>query len=126
MWGLCDFTVRLVAELVHNSPVRNSYHEVCGWYFNGTIAKILVIVRDMMIQLANPDREVWMTKKEWQVIADLPDQINDAKDCLLNEGIASGPFEGALRTHLSGLAEAVADEALEPTVFGTRGYEEVS
>jgi hypothetical protein len=125
MWGLCDFTQPLIARLVHESPFRDHYDDKWGWYFNGTIAKILVLVRDMMIQLSNPQRDVVMTDREWEIIAKLPDQVFEQKECFLNEHMMEDWFGERAARHLCQLAEAVGDEAMEPTFCGIRGYEEV-
>jgi general transcription factor 3C polypeptide 5 (transcription factor C subunit 1) len=117
MWQLCDFTHPLLHNLVHNSSVRPTYDATFGWYFPGTLAKIVVITRDMMIQLANPGRAVQMREQDYELLANLPDQVMDPKDCLLDPAVYG--------EHVCRLAEAIGDEAKLPTVLGARGYEEV-
>ncbi|KAK3057628.1 tau 95 subunit of transcription factor TFIIIC [Extremus antarcticus] len=117
MFQLCDFTQPLLHRLVHESPVRAKADQKLGWYFNGTIAKIIVIFRDMLIQLANPDRETKMTDEDYEVLANLPDQVTALKECLLDPEHYG--------THIRSLAEAIGDEAVYPTYTSIRGYEEV-
>ncbi|KAK5166533.1 tau 95 subunit of transcription factor TFIIIC [Saxophila tyrrhenica] len=115
MWQLCDFTQPLLQRLVHDSPVRPVCHRRYGWYYNGTIAKILVIVRDMMVQLSNPGRYGNLTDKDYEVLLKLPDQVEEAMECHLEH------WHGE---HLVRLAEAIGAEAVSATYQGIRGYEE--
>jgi general transcription factor 3C polypeptide 5 (transcription factor C subunit 1) len=117
MWQLCDFTHPILARLVNDSPIRDQYNDRYGWYYTGTIAKILVITRDMMVQLTTPNRKQRMTDAEYEFLAKLPDNAKTVAE-YIQRAVEYEP-------HIQKLAEAIGDEAVSPTYMGVRGYEEV-
>ena len=82
-WQLCDLTDPMLQQLVHNDEVRSDCDaKLCGWYYNGTITKILVIMRDKMHRLMQGEPP--LTEEEYAVLAALPCKIDEGADCSLD------------------------------------------
>ncbi|KAK3696354.1 tau 95 subunit of transcription factor TFIIIC [Vermiconidia calcicola] len=116
MWQLCDLTDPTLQQLVRTADVRSQYDRQWGWYGNGTIAKICIIMRDKMIQLASNNPKT--KESEYMFLANLKNNVKEAKECYLDH-TSHGK-------HLCDLAEAIGDEAIFGTVTKLRGYEEVA
>ena len=117
VWAACDLTEPLIARLVNISNLRVTYDDVWGWYFNGTLAKILVITKEKMMALSSPARKDNLSDEEYEALAGLPDEIKRDGQCKLDPG--------KWRKRVRDMAIAMEDEALRPTFGGIRGYEEV-
>lgn len=116
-WQLCDLTEPLIQRIVQTENIRPHFDAKWGWYYNGTMAKIMVITREKMIALANPGRKEELGEEEYEVLANLPDVVRNAVECHLDRSTWA--------KHVCKLAEAIGDEAVEPTFMGIRGYDEV-
>jgi general transcription factor 3C polypeptide 5 (transcription factor C subunit 1) len=116
-WPLCDLTEPLVQRIVGTENIRSECDSKWGWFYNGTIAKVIVVMREKMIALANPGRKDNLTEEEYGILADLPDEVKKTEDYYLDSEVYP--------KHVCKLAEAIGDEAMNPTFMGIRGYEEV-
>ena len=114
MWQLCDLTDPLLQSLVNTNDIRSKCDSTgWGWYQNGTVAKICVIMRDKMIRLAKQERV--MSEDKYAILANLPNEVRRASECYLDQT--------QYGRHISQLAEAIGDEAVTGTVTKFRGYE---
>ncbi|KAK3698062.1 tau 95 subunit of transcription factor TFIIIC [Vermiconidia calcicola] len=116
MWQLCDLTDPTLQHLVQTTDVRSEYNKQWGWYGNGTIAKICIVMRDKMIQLASNNPKT--KESEYMFLANLKNDVKEARECYLDHTQHG--------KHLCDLAEAIGDEAIFGTVTKLRGYEEVA
>lgn len=113
-WQLCDLTDVTLQSLVDTDDIRAKCDSnAWGWYRNGTVAKICVILRDKMLRLAKQEPKV--AEERYEILANLPNDVTTAVQCYLDSE--------QYGRHTSSLAEAIGDEAMTGTVTKFRGYE---
>ena len=110
-WQLCDVKDPALINLIQTKDIRDCCDcENWGWYQNGTLTKIRVIMHDKMKRLA---RGVPLpTANQYQIVAALPDRISTDTRCELKR-----------ETHgliLYELAKEIRKEALTGASFGPR------
>ena len=137
-WQLCDLTDPVLRDLVYRDNYRTECDlELWGWYHNGTLAKIRVILKDKLMRLVN--KEALLSDEEYGVIASLPDEIEQASDCRIDpllhgdevKALCDAVGQEAMRTHPDTNEakgnrvsfDATADDELEVDESGAVGEE---
>lgn len=106
-WQLCDFSEPQLASLLNTDEVREACDEnKFGWYFNGTIAKIRVILLEQLGDIVNGDSQ--STEDDHKVLAALPNRID--------VGVES-KTDFSQSPHLRQLVRSVEKEAKGPRKF---------
>lgn len=115
-YQLCDITDPVMAPVVH-TPVFRSREEgyggsSCGWYYNGTMAKLKVLMSDKLKRMMSPDTA--LDERVYAAVATLPEKIEEGTSCEVDAGIygAEGRALGTLvkkeALRLAGLRSAGA------------------
>jgi len=75
VWQLCDIADPLIAGVLNTSNIRTECDvKNCGWYYNGTIAKAQVIMRDKIVQMQN---ERPINDADYVRVIEFPDIIDE-------------------------------------------------
>jgi general transcription factor 3C polypeptide 5 (transcription factor C subunit 1) len=113
-WQLCDLTDPTLQHIVQTDDIRAECElEQWGWYHNGTIAKIRVILRDKMMRIANNQEQV--PDEGYMALAtQLPNHIKEVSDC---DASLFGD-----KIHLRTMCSAIARDAVYRNRETTNGY----
>ena len=104
VWQLCDLTDPTLQHIVQTAEIRDECEiEQWGWYHNGTIAKIRVILRDKMMRIAKGEEP--LPEEDYMALATLlPSHVKGVTDC------EASLFEG--KVHLRVMCTAIARDAV--------------
>ncbi|EMC93914.1 hypothetical protein BAUCODRAFT_141325 [Baudoinia panamericana UAMH 10762] len=73
MWQVCDVTEPLLHRLLQTDDVRTECDaHINGWYKGGTMAKVRIIMRDMILCTHNGEEQ---SEELYQMLAELPDEL---------------------------------------------------
>ena len=113
-WQLCDLTDPTLQHIIQTDDIRTDCElEQWGWYHNGTIAKIRVILRDKMMRIANSQDPV--PEEDYMALATLlPNHIKDVSEC---DASLFGD-----RMHLRTMCSAIARDAVYRNRETMNGY----
>ncbi|WPG98416.1 Hypothetical protein R9X50_00120600 [Acrodontium crateriforme] len=88
-WQICDITDPGLASLINSERIRIECDAAgWGWYHNGTMAKLRVIMKDKIRRLLNGNET--LTEKEYDYIKKFPDVVrkrSELEETLLDEKV---------------------------------------
>ena len=86
-YQLCDITDPVLAKLI-NTPTFRSGAEgyggpACGWYYNGTMAKIKILMSEKLKRMHTPGAAM-LDERVCAAVAGLPEKIDESTKCDLD------------------------------------------
>lgn len=77
LWQLCDLTDPVLQHILNNAELRSEPDmKQWGWYYNGTVTKVRVIMRDKMHRLM--EEKPPLPESDYLLLAGMPDRIDDS------------------------------------------------
>lgn len=102
----CDITDPVFDPIVNTPHYRSKADgyggPLCGWYWNGTIAKLRILMADKLRRMHTPDATV-LDERAYLAVATLPDKIEESTRCEVD-----GMLYGAEAKSMAGKVRAEA------------------
>lgn len=89
-YQLCDITDPVLAQLI-STPTFRSKEEgyggpACGWYYNGTVAKIRILMSEKLKRMHTPGATM-LDEQVIAAVAALPEKIDESTSCDLDANV---------------------------------------
>jgi general transcription factor 3C polypeptide 5 (transcription factor C subunit 1) len=77
-WQICDITDEILQRVIATSEVRLNFSNKTGFFMNGTMAKIMVIMRDRLLCIRD---NLLLDDKVYECLLGFPDEYVPPKEC---------------------------------------------